>query len=607
MSNLYFQVSAFFVLILIIIIYYTKDRVNNIETKLYSSLIIITLFSLITDISIILFTYSSYPIVILEILNKFFFTFILLWLSSLSMYIIYITFENSKYINADRIKYIINSYLFYNFIFVIMLIFSKVFIVNDSGVMYSYGPGLNLLIKFSIMYIIIISICVIMNFFNFEEERNIKTYPIYALLLLIIINMVVNKVAPQILLTTPTMAYIILIMYFTIENPDLKIIEELNIARELAVKANNSKTDFLSSMSHEIRTPLNAVVGFSESLIEDENIPENAREDIKDIISASNSLLDIVNSILDISKIEANKLEITNKIYNPRELFNELIKLTETRLRDKPIKFEAHIDGTLPEYLYGDDVRLKQIVLNILTNATKYTKEGKIVLWVNVINDDIFSRMIISVHDTGVGIKREYLGKLFNKFERINEGNTSTEGTGLGLAITKKLVDLMNGRIVVSSVYGEGTKFTITIAQKISNLKKDVVVKEDLSSYDFSDKNVLIVDDNKLNLKVAERILSLYDIKPQTALSGFELIELVKEGFTYDLILLDDMMPEMTGTETLQKLKNEHNFNMKTVVLTANAIEGMREQYLNAGFDDYLAKPINRDELNRVLSKYLFK
>ena len=418
-----------------------------------------------------------------------------------------------------------------------------------------------------------------------------------------------QKVFPDILLVNPALILITFIMYFTIENPDLLLMEQLNIAKDQAEKANAAKTDFLSNMSHEIRTPLNAIVGFSNLLLENERIPDDAKDEVKDIIMASENLLEIVNGILDISKIEANKLEIINTEYDFNKLTSELIALTKGRIGDKPLEFKVNIDETIPRVLYGDSQRLKQVAVNILTNAVKYTKEGWIELKISSVIKDGICRLILSVEDTGIGIKPENINKLFNRFERIDlEENMTIEGTGLGLAITKKLVELMNGKIVVQSVYGKGSKFTVSVDQRI--VENPTIKLEELVSekphIEVSDKKVLLVDDNKINLKVAERLLDSYGVKTESVESGFECIDKIKTGNKYDLILLDDMMPKLSGVETLHKLKIEiEGFNIPVVALTANALTGMKEKYLADGFNDYLSKPINKEELNRVINAYL--
>jgi CheY-like chemotaxis protein/HPt (histidine-containing phosphotransfer) domain-containing protein/anti-sigma regulatory factor (Ser/Thr protein kinase) len=359
-------------------------------------------------------------------------------------------------------------------------------------------------------------------------------------------------------------------------------------------------------MSHEIRTPLNAIIGFSEAIKNDTTV-ETCHDDADDIIMAGQNLLEIINGILDISKIEANKMEIVNVNYNLKKNCENIAKLIKPRIGEKPIELKVDIAQDIPDVLYGDGAKIKEVITNILTNAVKYTDKGFIDFKVSCINQKDVSTIFISVEDSGRGIKKENLEKMFTKFQRLDEDrNTTIEGTGLGLAITKSLVDMMGGRIVVQSKYGVGSKFCVYLKQKIVTMVDTSIAQEEKKvDLNFENKKVLIVDDNMLNLKVASRLIQEFKLEPELVSSGYECIDKINNGNKYDLILLDDMMPKMTGVETLQKLKEIIGFNTPVVILTANAISGMKEKYLAEGFNDYLAKPIDKNELKRVLSNYL--
>ena len=605
MSNLYFQIASLFIVLLIFIVYFSKRRVNNFETKIYSFLLIGNLMVLILDFFIIshgyFFEYSDEIL----ILNKIYSSVLLMWVFLFSIYIMYISIRN-KIKKINLFKWITFTLFFSNIIVILIIFISPLYVFNQDNVMYSYGPSINTLIIATIFYIIVITASIIVNIKNVLNQ---KYMPVVTLVILMIIAIIIREINPGLLLVTSIITYINLVMFFTIENPDVKMINELNIARDQAEKANLAKTDFLSSMSHEIRTPLNAIVGFSQSIGE-EDVPDNIKQDIKYIKMASNNLLELVNGILDISKIEADKLEIINNEYNIHTLLDEVVTLARGRLGDKPLDFRVIIDKSIPHVLYGDHSRLKQIIINLLTNAIKYTDDGFVEFNVNMVKQNNVCRLIVTIEDSGIGIPSDKIDKLFTKFERMGvEQYNSVEGTGLGLAITKKLVDLMNGKIVVQSDYGIGSKFTVAIDQKLVDNPVHVSLEEtmslDLRDLQFNNKKVLVVDDNKINLKVATRLLTNYAVNIDEVESGQRCLDKIMAGEKYDLILLDDMMPKMSGVETLKKLKEINGFKTPVVALTANAIAGMKEKYLNDGFDDYIPKPIERKELNKIVVKYL--
>jgi len=379
---------------------------------------------------------------------------------------------------------------------------------------------------------------------------------------------------------------------------------QLKEALEEARVANIAKSKFLSNMSHEIRTPMNAIIGMGE-ILSHEPLSGRQMGYVHDIIVSSKSLLDIINTILDFSKIESGKFELNYVDYSLRQLVDNVTSMFAYVAHDKGLKFIVKVQDDLPEYLYGDDLRLRQALTNICGNAIKFTEKGCVKLTIKASND----KLLFTVEDTGMGIRKEDLPKLFNAFEQVNKAKSrSVVGTGLGLSICKSFVEMMGGEIIVESEYGFGSAFTIIlpiVKGNAENIRKtETAIKEHLIS--APDAKILVTDDNEFNLKVASGLLNFMEIEPETADSGDKAIEFIKKN-DYDIVFMDHMMPEKDGIETvheIRKLGGKYK-KLTIIALTANAVTGARKMFLENGFSDYISKPINADELQDIVQKYL--
>ena len=608
---------------ILVSVYYSKPTIVTLKTKLFRLLLTIIIIFIISELFPIY--YLKYVIKDGEITNSIRLVTKLLWRLHWSLGILWFIFfffycyTIAKKIEVDKVIKILSYDIVTKIILVLYAIFIGIYpflpfemLVLDNM---NYIPGFTAMFVFIFAFIIALYSIYIVN----KNRENVKVNErngILVVLLLIIMTFLVQTVAPHISITPFGMVLFSYAIYFLIENPDLIIMDEITSAQGNIEKSNKTKTDFLSNMTYEIKVPMNLISSLCDELVNMSVFDEKlVRQDIEQIQTSGNNLLDIINNILDVSKIESGKNNLVEREYSINEMLANIINIAKSKIGAKPVKLIVNIDQNVSATLYGDSAKLYQSLINIMGNSVKYTDVGRITFTLTCTKTSGIEHLLFKISDTGTGIKDEDKDKLFSKFTRLeNAVENEIEGSGLGLVITKEYIEAMGGKIWFDTHYRVGTTFYIDVPQKIVDNKTlgDVsnIVKVDNSTekLDCSKYKALIVDDNNLNIKVAKRLLEGYKFNIESVTSGKDCVYKIKEGEQFDIIFMDHMMPEMDGIETLHVLKKLDGYQLPPIVaLTANAISGMKEMYISEGFDDYLSKPINTNELDRVINKYFNK
>lgn len=588
-TTIFLTIISFFYSVLLMIAYFSKDKIKTLENKVYSKLIIINFIGIILELLCTIFAgYAKDYLVFYTILNKLFLVELTIWCSVFSVYVFLISSKKEKnelklYLKKVSIFHIVIDVITMFLIFVLPVQFN----INDLGyVMYSYGPSVNIVFISSTLYIILMFTCLIRNFKNIKNK---KYLPIYVYMVIGVLVGIVQKLHPEILAFTSMEAFITVIMYFTIENPDKKLLEEIHTSKKIADAANEDKSMLIYNMMNEVKSIASDINKSSEVILNSNNLEEN-RFFAREIISSNNKLYSMANNIYNIDVIDDINVKTVKNKYNIKLLLKEVISKNKELFEDKDISFRFNIDSNLPNTLYGDSINLKNVLNTIIGNSYKYTDKGYVELSVNAIFKKDIVRLIIKIEDSGIGIKAEDLDKCLNK-------NTKDQNSLYG---ARKTINIMGGNLLISSEYNKGTIVTIILDQKIyTNNNKD--------NYDnyVNNKKILIIDDNNSSIKLISKILDKHNILYDSSNLGKEALDRIRKGDKYDLILLDEDMPYMNGISVMNKLNKIKGFDTKVILLTKNSNIIYDDIYKDSGFSDYIIKPIDKDDLMNKINKYL--
>ena len=595
-----FTIYSLFYSVLLNIVYFARKRLVTFENKIFEKLMITNLIGVILAIGsyFTIVNIDKYPIFNV-IVSKGYIVYLLTWITLFSVYIFAISINDSKN-RKKKINRIIKGFSILYVIFLIVIIIKPLYYHNAGGAVYSYGPSANVMYVVSSVYI---AIWIVRLIINYKKIRDKKYLPIFAFMLLGVVVIIIQKSHPELLLMTSMETFIVFLMYHTIENPDMKILEEVHRAKEISDNANEEKTMFLYNMTNEIRN-ITKDIDYSADDILDET--SNKKVDVEVINDAAREIkgstakfTTMTNEILDINSIDSASIKIYNDKYNVKLIIKELVTVYSKKCNVKNIDFRPSIASDIPEYLYGDSVGLKQALDIILDNSVKYTSSGYIEFNVNAIIKNNIARLIITVEDSGTGMKADDIIKVFNKKNDHNEDSLNLNNN---LYNAKALITLMGGTIIPSSIYGTGTTMKIVLDQKVA---KEADEKLDKYEEVYDKKKILLVDDNISTEKIVSKILKDTNIELDYVSLGKEALDKIRGKEKYDLILLDEVMDPLDGVTVMKKFKDIRNFKTNVILLTRNNEYEYNEEYLKYGFSGYLLKPISKDKLFEIIDKYL--
>ena len=578
-------IVSFIYTMLTSIVYFSKNRINNSENAVYEKLLSITPIGLLLEIGCNVTAIYKMNELVSSIISRIYLIFILVWLTTFTLYILTITKYKGDKLTEYKNSKIRKSIIIGSIFSILLLIFLPIDFVLEKNSAYLGGMGIVFLLAITFLLIILDFILFIKYFKNMTFREKV---PMLLLLLLIGGLLLVNNIAPEIQIISSSFALITVIMYFTIENPDKKLLEEIHTSKKIADAANEDKSMLIYNMMNEVKSIASDINKSSEVILNSNNLEEN-RFFAREIISSNNKLYSMANNIYNIDVIDDINVKTVKNKYNIKLLLKEVISKNKELFEDKDISFRFNIDSNLPNTLYGDSINLKNVLNTIMGNSYKYTDKGYVELSVNAIFKKDIVRLIIKIEDSGIGIKAEDLDKCLNK-------NSKDQNSLYG---ARKTINIMGGNLLISSEYNKGTIVTIILDQKIYTNNKD--------NYDnyVNNKKILIIDDNNSSIKLISKILDKHNILYDSSNLGKEALDRIRKGDKYDLILLDEDMPYMNGINVMNKLNKIKGFDTKVILLTKNSNIIYDDIYKDSGFSDYIIKPIDKDDLMNKINKYL--
>ena len=597
-TGIYFLIEAIVYSMLLMTVYFRKKVFKSKENKVYSILVVVSFFELIVEL-ILDFVgpmYKEIPNVSYFVARLFSFG-VELWITILLCYVLFVCLsikKKERYIPVVRNIAIVLMIIFTTLNFILPLNFKY-----DGYIAYTYGPSVNIIYLSAFLYSFIGIIALIRNIKNIKDKR---FFPILIFLIVGGIASYIQYMNPGLLLATPIHAFITFLMYFTIENPDVKMIEEYHKAKEISDNANEDKTMFLYNMTNDIRLITKDINYNTDAAINEMSNKKLDKDLVNDYLRAIKEntarFTTMTNEILDVDSIDSASIKVYDDKYNIKLLLKKIVTLYSDECSKKVLTFRSDIASDLPEYLYGDNLGLKNVLISILDNSIKYTKEGYIELNVNTIIKNNIARLIITIEDSGVGISPDEMDSIFYKRKEEIDGSNMKSN----LFTARKLITLMGGTIIPSSNYGNGTTMKIVLDQKIVEEANEKYNKYE-SFYD--EKKILLVDDNISTEKIISKLIRDTNIKLDYVSLGKEALDKIRGKEKYDLILLDEVMDPLDGVTVMKKFKDIRNFKTNVILLTRNNEYEYNEEYLKYGFSGYLLKPISKDKLFEIIDKYL--